>query len=580
VSIDGSANASITTTIAASPVLTINGDASGSATFTNLGNATLTLTIADDSHNHVISNVDGLQTALDAKADETITITAGAGLTGGGNLTANRTISHADTSTQASVSNTGNNVIQSLTLDTYGHITAISSLDLDTEFDSRYVSVTGDTMTGSLAINANDASITLNDTSGSPTDQGIRIRAESLDTNLPGSEGLGIIFEESPTNGSPDTTPAVITTGEFYAQSDQKVFHDNYHPNADKWTTARTLTLTGAVTGSASIDGSGNVSLSTAATSDPTLTINGDASGSATFTNLGNATLTLTIADDSHNHVISNVDGLQAALDAKLNASAYTANDVLTKIKTVDGAGSGLDADLLDGQQGSYYLDYNNLTNVPNAASVNDNTITIAPGTNMTGGGSFTVNQNFNETITINHADTSSQASVNNSNGTVIQDITLDGNGHVTGIGSVNLDSRYYTETEADSRFVNVTGDTMTGNLTMSNANIVMDEYVVNSQTATVASTSATQIAAFTASTYGSAEVLITAKTGTERHISKLLIVHDGTTASATEYGKIATAGDLATYEVDISGGNVRILATGATATSTVYKVALTLMDA
>ena len=30
-----------------------------------------------------------------------------------------------------------------------------------------------------------------------------------------------------------------------------------------------------------------------------------------------------------------------------------------------DGAGSGLDADLLDGQQGSYYLDYNNLTNVP-----------------------------------------------------------------------------------------------------------------------------------------------------------------------------------------------------------------------
>ena len=30
-----------------------------------------------------------------------------------------------------------------------------------------------------------------------------------------------------------------------------------------------------------------------------------------------------------------------------------------------DGAGSGLDSDLLDGQQGSYYLDYNNLTNVP-----------------------------------------------------------------------------------------------------------------------------------------------------------------------------------------------------------------------
>lgn len=30
-----------------------------------------------------------------------------------------------------------------------------------------------------------------------------------------------------------------------------------------------------------------------------------------------------------------------------------------------DGAGSGLDADLLDGKQGSYYLDYSNLTNKP-----------------------------------------------------------------------------------------------------------------------------------------------------------------------------------------------------------------------
>jgi hypothetical protein len=34
-----------------------------------------------------------------------------------------------------------------------------------------------------------------------------------------------------------------------------------------------------------------------------------------------------------------------------------------------DGAGSGLDADLLDGQQGSYYLDYNNFTNTPDIST-------------------------------------------------------------------------------------------------------------------------------------------------------------------------------------------------------------------
>ena len=39
-----------------------------------------------------------------------------------------------------------------------------------------------------------------------------------------------------------------------------------------------------------------------------------------------------------------------------LLSSAYTAADILTKIKTVDGSGSGLDADLLDGVQGSSYL--------------------------------------------------------------------------------------------------------------------------------------------------------------------------------------------------------------------------------
>ena len=32
-----------------------------------------------------------------------------------------------------------------------------------------------------------------------------------------------------------------------------------------------------------------------------------------------------------------------------------TASEILTEIKTVDGAASGLDADLLDGQQGSHY---------------------------------------------------------------------------------------------------------------------------------------------------------------------------------------------------------------------------------
>jgi hypothetical protein len=46
---------------------------------------------------------------------------------------------------------------------------------------------------------------------------------------------------------------------------------------------------------------------------------------------------------------------LATAIATKLASSSYTAADVLAKLLTVDGAASGLDADLLDGQSSAYY---------------------------------------------------------------------------------------------------------------------------------------------------------------------------------------------------------------------------------
>lgn len=48
--------------------LSLSGDASGSVSWDGSGNATLSVAVADDSHNHTIANVDGLQTALDGKS--------------------------------------------------------------------------------------------------------------------------------------------------------------------------------------------------------------------------------------------------------------------------------------------------------------------------------------------------------------------------------------------------------------------------------------------------------------------------------------------------------------------------------
>jgi microcystin-dependent protein len=56
-------------------------------------------------------------------------VTAGSGISGGG-TSGTVTVSHADTSSQGSVNNSGTTVIQDITLDTYGHITAIGSTTL------------------------------------------------------------------------------------------------------------------------------------------------------------------------------------------------------------------------------------------------------------------------------------------------------------------------------------------------------------------------------------------------------------------------------------------------------------------
>tara|TARA_Y100000004_G_scaffold104372_2_gene117121 strand:- start:1316 stop:2137 length:822 start_codon:yes stop_codon:yes gene_type:complete len=76
-----------------------------------------------------------------------------------------------------------------------------------------------------------------------------------------------------------------------------------------------------------------------------------------------------------------------------------------------------------------------------NATAANNATVTISAGNALTGGGSLTVNQSGASTITLNHQDTSSQGSVNNSGSTYIQDITLDDYGHVTGITSTDASS-------------------------------------------------------------------------------------------------------------------------------------------
>lgn len=159
---------------------------------------------------------------------------------------------------------------------------------------------------------------------------------------------------------------------------------------------------------------------------DPVITLAGDASGSVTLTNLGSGTLTVTIADDSHNHVISNVDGLQAALDSKA-----TPADISTAISNlVNGASSAFDT--LKEIQDAMATDAE-LSAAISGLTIGNGTLTVSAGSGLSGSGTFSANATGNSTITISHADTSSAANLAASGRRYVTGLTFDAYGHVTG---------------------------------------------------------------------------------------------------------------------------------------------------
>jgi len=103
------------------------------------------------------------------------------------------------------------------------------------------------------------------------------------------------------------------------------------------------------------------------------------------------------------------------------------------------------------------------------------------------------------------------------------------------------------------------------------------EDLVQDEVKATTTATTQVSIDTFPHAFYDGAKVVITAATSADTYVTELLIATNGTTAVATEYGQIGTGSALATYDVDISGADVRILATPASTTSTTFRVAMTL---
>ena len=123
----------------------------------------------------------------------------------------------------------------------------------------------------------------------------------------------------------------------------------------------------------------------------------------------------------------------------------------------------------------------------------------------------------------------------------------------------------------------NTSGGPTSGSIIISNTASRSTEEI------TLATVVSTQISSFPAASFRSGKLIIQAYNSVngEVQISELLVAHNGVTAIATEYGIVFTGtSPFVIYEVDISAGNVRLMASNTTANSTQYKISKMLMVA
>jgi hypothetical protein len=106
----------------------------------------------------------------------------------------------------------------------------------------------------------------------------------------------------------------------------------------------------------------------------------------------------------------ANFDNLNTEVGTKLATTSYTAADVLTKVKTVDGVGSGLDADLLDGLNTSSSDTSGNSVVTRSSGNFSAGTITA----NLVGNVTGNVTGNLTGTVTGNATNVDGVIAINN----------------------------------------------------------------------------------------------------------------------------------------------------------------------
>ena len=172
-------------------------------------------------------------------------------------------------------------------------------------------------------------------------------------------------------------------------------------------------------------------------------------------------------------------------------------------------------------------------------------------------------------------------------NGSILDDSNITDTGSLITLGSNTTVSGTLTSSglvTADE--LSVTNDaTFNGSVDASGQEVTAGTYVINSiavngsSTATTSATTQVAVDSVSKTTFRTVKYLvqITNSTDSTYHATEILVTHDGTTPSITEYATIFTgSAEEATFSADISGSNLRLLATPASTDSMTFKITRT----
>jgi hypothetical protein len=380
--------------------------------------------------------------------------------------------------------------------------------------------------------------------------------------------------------------------------------------------TASTNTTTGAlvVSGGVGIGGALNVGGNTGVSGNLTITGNLIVNGTTTTVNSTTTTLDdpiITLGGDSAPATDDNKDrGVEFrwhnGTSAKIGFFGF--DDSTGKFTFIPDATNS--SEVFSGTTGELdaKIDWSNVINAPAAQTINDGTLTLTASAGSTGtsvtigtGSGFSANDVSNETydIDVGPALTNLATTMTGVGSGFLrkngQDTyTLDTNTYltaesdtlatVTGRGattSVALSLTNSTSsTSSTTGALTITGGLGVGGSIVTKTALVLADSLSGSRISdssgvgvTVATTSTTDLDDWSGTTYRSARYLVQITQGSNYQTSEVLVLHNGTTTTMTEYAVLETNGALGTITSDMSGSTVRLRVTMASATSATVKI-------